>query len=523
MKDITTNTWAFPQLIADECVYVDKTDLLLKLIRSKDRSVFISRPRRFGKSLMLSTLQCIFEGRKELFEGLKISKTDYDWKVYPVLKLDMSRVQDRTVSAMEDTLIDTVMRFAKQLSLKIPRRDTASATFEALWNAIAENNLQVVFLVDEYDVLLQGFSDDEKTLNAVHKMLHDFYEKLKAYSDCIRFLMLTGVTKVAKLSIFSGLNSPKDLSFDKEYASLLGYTHEELKTYFFDHIDSFAKEEGKTFNEIFQALLEWYDHYRFSAKSDICVLNPVSLGYALSSREFKNFWVQTGQSSLVIEQLVCQGNIPTDFENCLVKESDLNFYDIDGTMSNEALFYQGGYLTIKSVLPTGVLKLGAPNREVKEYLVSGFLQKKISKKEVHVYDKQIMASFALAEGRLDDAIAYFRAAVAHCPYSWLVGDEGGAKVLFLCFFYSMPHTRLANEEQMASGIIDAVYEGKEDVYIFEFKFNKSAQEAFNQIIEKGYARAYLGTGKKVWGIGLNFNPNENVRGIDDPVVHLIEG
>ncbi len=522
MKSITTNIWSFPDIIQGGCVYVDKTDLFLKLIKDGPRgSFFISRPRRFGKSLMLSTLQCIFEGRKELFEGLKISETDYDWKTYPVLKLDMSRVQDRTVSAMETTLITIVMRFAKQLSLTIERRETAAATFEALWNAIAENNLQVVFLVDEYDVLLQGFSDDENTLKAVHKMLHDFYGKLKAHADCIRFLMLTGVTKVAKLSIFSGLNSPKDLSFDEQYASLLGYTHEELKHYFTEYIDAFAAKRHLTSEEVFNGLLEWYDHYRFSAESEICVLNPVSLGFALTTQTFKNFWVQTGQSSLVIEQLARQGSIPTDFENFEADEADLNFYDIDGTMSSESLFYQGGYLTIKDVKPSGVLKLGAPNREVKDYLVKGFLQKKIAKKEIKVRDKQIMASMALAEGRLDEAIAYFRAAVADCPYSWLVGDEGGAKVLFLCFFYSMPHTRIATEEQMASGVIDAVYEGKDAVYIFEFKFNKSAQEAVDQIIEKGYARPYLGMGKKVYGIGLNFNPNENVRGIDEPAVKVI--
>ncbi len=522
MKSITTNVFTFEKLIQGDCVYVDKTAAIHKLLGVLSGQFFLSRPRRFGKSLMLSTLKCIFEGRKELFEGLKISKTDYDWKTYPVLKLDMSKIQDRDVSAMEDALIDTVMDFAEQLSLSIERKKTAATAFEAFWKKVEKRKLQVVFLVDEYDVPLQGFLEDEKTLKDVHKMLHDFYEKFKAYSDCIRFLMLTGVTKVAKLGIFSGLNSPKDISFDEQYAALLGYTHEELKNNFSEHIDAFAVKRNLTVEEVYNRLLEWYDHYRFSAESEVCVLNPVSLGYALTRQLFENFWVQTGQSSLVIEQLVRNGDIPTDLENCEADKADLNFHDIDGTMSNESLLYQGGYLTIKDVKPSGVLRLGAPNREIKDYLVKGFLQKKIAKKEIKVRDKQIMAGMALAGGRLGEAIAYFRAAVADCPYSWLVGNEGGAKVLFLCFFYSMPHTRLATEEQMASGVIDAVYEGKDEVYIFEFKYNKSAQEAFDQIIEKGYARPYLGTGKKIYGIGLNFNPNENVRGIDEPIVKVIE-
>ncbi len=523
MKAITTNIWHFPDVIQGGYVYVDKTDLLLKMIQDGPRgSFFISRPRRFGKSLMLSTLKCIFEGRKELFEGLKISETDYDWKVYPVLMLDMTAVRAETSDEILRLLSNLVLSVAKDIGINLEHHPSPTVLFESLWQSIKERDIQVVVLVDEYDIPLQGFLNKPEEYERVRQLMHDFYIRLKSHADNIRFLMLTGVTKIAKLSIFSGLNSPTDLSFDEQYAALLGYTHEELENCFSEHINAFAVKRNLTSDEVYNGLLEWYDHYRFSAESEVCVLNPVSLGYALTTRTFKNFWIQTGHSSLVIETLVRNGDIPTDFENFIAKESDLNFYDIDGTMSSEALFYQGGYLTIKDVLPTGVLKLGAPNREVKEYLVSGFLQKKIAKKEVYVYDKQIMASMALAGGRLDEAIACFRAAVAACPYSWLVGDEGGAKVLFLCFFYSMPHTRLATEEQMASGVIDAVVETKENVYIFEFKFDKSAQEALDQIIEKGYARPYLGIGKKVYGIGLNFNPNESVRGIDEAVVKVIK-
>ncbi len=522
MKAITTNIWSFPDVIQGGCVYVDKTDLLLKLIQDGPRgSFFISRPRRFGKSLMLSTLRAIFEGRRELFEGLKISKADYGWKKYPVLMMDMTSARAEIVDGVRSGLNKIVRNLAEQLSLDVEIEESPSQSFVNLWNAIEKKGLQVVVLVDEYDIPLQGWKDQPTEYEKVRQLLHDFYTHLKEKATSIRFLMLTGVTKVAKLGVFSGLNSPVDLTFDRNYATLLGYTHAELKECFSEHIDVFAAEKGETSDAIFNKLLEWYDHYRFSAESEACVLNPVSLGFALNRRLFKNYWIETGQSSMIIEHLLRNGDIPSDMENMIAKESDLNSYDIDGTMSTEALFYQGGYLTIKSVSPSGVLRLGAPNREVKEFLVSGYLQRKIAKKEVRVYDKQIRASMAMGEKRPDEAIALFRAAVADCPYSWLVGDEGGAKILFLSFFYPLPHIRLSTEEQMASGVVDAVYEGEDEVYVFEFKFDKSAQEAFDQILEKGYARPYLGTGRKVYGIGLNFNPNECVRGIDEPVVKEI--
>ncbi len=502
---------------------MDKTDLLLKLIQtSGKRSFFISRPRRFGKSLMLSTLKAIFEGRRELFEGLKISKTNYDWKTYPVLMIDMTSARAEMAAGVRSGLNKIVRRLAEQLSLDVEIEESPSQSFVNLWDAIERKNLQVVVLIDEYDILLQGFSDQPEEYKKVRQLLHDFYTHLKEKATSIRFLMLTGVTKVAKLGVFSGLNSPTDLSFNADYAALLGYTHDELKYYFAEHIEAFAAKVKKTPDEIFNSLLEWYDHYRFSAERDVCVLNPVSLGFALTNQLLENYWIETGQSSLVIEHLMRNREIPSDLENFVADKSDLNVIDADGAMATEALFYQAGYVTIKNVRRSGILELGAPNREIKEFLVKGYLQKKIAKKEVEVTDNRIEASFALAEGRLDDAITFFRAAVAKCPYSWLVGDEGGAKVLFLSFFYPIPRVRLSTEEQMASGVIDAVYEGKDEVYIFEFKFNKSAQEAVDQIIEKGYARPYLGAGKKVYGIGLNFNPNENVRGIDEPVVKVIQ-
>ncbi len=523
MKPITTSLWSFPDLIDANCVYVDKTDLLLNLIRSVDRSFFIARPRRFGKSLMLSTLQCIFEGRRELFAGLKISQTDYDWKTYPVLKIDMSAARGDSCDLVRIGLNGIVRDLAERLALDVPIVEGGPAqSFVNLWTAIQRKNLQVVVLIDEYDVPLQGFLNKPEEFEQVRQLLHDFYMHLKANANCIRFLMLTGVTKITKLSVFSGLNSPTDITMDADYASLLGYTHEEFERHFAEHIDAFAAAECCSHAEMFGRFLGWYDNYRFSPQSEAKVLNPVSVGYALSRQVFKNYWIETGQSSMVVERLRKAGKIPSDLEGVIADEDQLSALD-SHEKSGVTLLYQAGYLTIKRVLGEGLLMLGVPNHEVRASLSKYFLGSLTNDDTVtaEFLDKQRRAALALEKGDLAAAIDLFRAAVAETPYSWLTRDEGAAKVGFAMFFYPLRNVRVSTEREMASGKIDAVYEGQDAVYIFEFKYDKTAQEAFDQIVEKGYAKPYLGTGRKIWGIGLNFNPNAANRGVDEPVVREI--
>ncbi len=523
MKNITTDIWSFPEVLQRNCVYVDKTDFLLKLIQSAGKSYFISRPRRFGKSLMLSTFRAIFEGRRELFEGLKISQTDYDWKTYPVLMMDMSSAKGITVNSTRYGLNKIVMSLASQYNLDIEKvEEDPSQTFDNLWAAIKGKNLQVVVLVDEYDIPLQGYLNKNEEYEQIRQMLHDFYMHLKHNATSIRFLMLTGVTKVAKLGVFSGLNSPTDITFRKEYASLLGYTHEELKEYFAEHIASFAEEENKTPEEIFQTLLDWYDHYRFTKKSEICVVNPVSVGYSLVEHECKNYWMETGQTSMIIERLKAVGSLPIELDGIKANESELNVAEVQGK-SIKALLYQAGYLTIKDVNENKSIILGIPNFEVRETLANEYLKTIIEDDSVgDIYDKQRGAAIALAKGDLNKALDYFRAAIAGYPYEWLdAGKEGAAKVAFISFFSAFPHITIHPERQIANGRIDAIVETKDAVYIFEFKYNKTAKKAYDQILDNGYHLPYMAKGKKVYGIGINYNPRKRKRGIDEPVVKVM--
>ncbi len=518
MKSITTSCFSFEDVVKGDYVYVDKTDLLAKLVSTFKGQFFISRPRRFGKSLTLSTLKCIFEGRKDLFEGLKIMKTDYDWKTYPVLHLDMACATAGSIEGLKHGLNAIALSAARTLGIEVEKNEDPSQTFLSLWEVIKERNLQVVVLIDEYDMPLQGYLNDPENFERVRKMMHDFYVRLKSYSGNIRFLMLTGVTKLAKLSIFSGLNNLTDLTMSADYAGLLGYTHDELKEFFAEHITAFAEKKGVTPDDIFAGLLKWYDNYRFSPDSDIKVLNPVSVGLSLSERRFDAYWNATGVPTLVIEALRKADKWPADLDNVKVMKPQLDVCDAM-TMPAVPLLYQGGYLTIKDAGRNNVLYLGIPNEEVRSAITMGHINSLVgANKGSEFYVASVEASNALEDGNLDEAIKLFRSAVAGLPYEWLVKDEGASKVMFLNFFNVTYGTKLTVERETANERIDAIIETKDAVYIFEFKYNRSAEDAFNQISEKGYHLPCLAKNKPVYGIGLNFNPANGNRGIDDAVV-----
>ncbi len=536
MKAITTSQFSFENVVKGGYVYVDKTDLLARLAKSVGGQFFISRPRRFGKSLMLSTLKCIFEGRTELFEGLKITKTDYDWKTFPVLHLDMSNVAAGSIEGLNDGLHDLVAGLAQQLGVTIESSPDAGVYFGRLWKAVTDRNLQVVVLIDEYDMPLQGYLNDPESFERVRKMMHDFYVRLKSYSGNIRFLMLTGVTKLAKLSIFSGLNNLTDLTMSADYAGLLGYTHDELKEFFAEHIAAFAEKKGVSSDAIFAQLLEWYDNYRFSPDNDVKVLNPVSVGSALNDCAFRGYWNATGAPTLVIEALRKSDKWPADLDRVKVKAEQLDVCDAL-TMPAVPLLYQGGYLTIKDVGKGDILHLGIPNDEVRSAITMGHINSLVgANKGSDFCVASVEASLALEDGDLDEAIKIFRSAVAALPYEWLVKDEGASKVMFLNFFNVTHGTKLTAERETANGRIDAIVETKDAVYIFEFKYNRSAQEAFDQILANGYHLPYLSKPrarhceersdeaihKPVYGIGLNFNPEKGNRGIDEAVVNVIQ-
>ena len=550
MEKITTDISSFENLRNGGYVYVDKTDLLWRLAADKEgRQFFISRPRRFGKSLMLSTLKCIFEGKRELFKGLKIDKLDYDWKKRPVVMLNMADVVASTVNGLHENLSDLVDGLVEEFGLgRVRRVSDPGKSFGNFLKALAakaerervaeerekgvgkgELGQGLVVLVDEYDVPLQGFFGDRKSLVAVRRMMHDFYIQLKNNEANIRFLMLTGVTKLTKVSVFSGLNQLTDLTMKKaDYAALLGYTPKEIMKYFPRGLDELAKTIGTNRAGALQRLLDWYDSYRFSHRSEERVCNPISIGQAISNRALEGYWVGTAMATLVMERIAAAGKTPDDFEGCTATVEELDLCEAT-ELPAKSLMYQSGYLTIKGLSKTEVdgvgnpkLILGAPNHEVRGAIRDGWFSSIIKVPSAEFDALVDVAKRQVAEGDVDGLIneTLYRI-YAKIPPEWKIRSEADVKRHFRLFM-EMLGAKVAAEEGSARGYADAIIETKKFVWVFEFKFNKSTSAAVRQIREKGYADQYKGDKRPVTLVGVNFRTAK--RNIDEPlfsVFHVV--
>ena len=525
MEKIATDIYSFEKLRKNGFVYVDKTDLLWRLASMNDGSqFFISRPRRFGKSLMLSTLKCIFEGRRELFKGLKIEKKRWDWKkMWPVVMLNMADVTASSVEELKEGLIDTVDELVKTFGLKdVVRLSNPGKYLGNFFKALAAARGEFVVLIDEYDVPLQGFLGDRAALVRIRKLMHDFYVQLKNNEANIRFLMLTGVTKLTKLSVFSGLNHLTDLTMKKpEYAALLGYRRQEIVDNFPQRLKKMARANGTDAVGAMKLLTAWYDSYRFSPYSPAKVFNPISVGLALGDGILESYWVSTGMATLVMERMEVAGKTPSDFEGCTATVSELDVCDaLD--LPAKSLMYQSGYLTIKGLSKTEVdeiggpkLILGAPNHEVRGAIRAGWFNS-IVKVPSTEFDALVdVAKRQVAAGDVRNLVGEtFYRIYAKIPPEWRIRSEADVKRHFRLFM-EMLGAKVAAEEGSAFGYADAIIETKKFVWVFEFKFNKSAKAALAQIREKGYADAYRGDRRPVTLVGINFRTAK--RNIDEPL------
>ena len=531
IKVPTTGTFDFETLITSKTgKYIDKTALLYKLAApTVDSQLFISRPRRFGKSLMLSTLKAMFEGRRDLFKGLAIDKLPWEgWKrPTPVYSFTMSSAVGGTYDKFQAALTKLVSGLCGQIDLPYDPAVDATVNFEAFLVAAAAKSptKKIVVLIDEYDEPVAKFLDDLKTLKLVRSTLHDFYEKLKSNSKYIRFLLMTGVTKLTKLSVFSGLNHLKDRSMDKSFATLLGYTPDELDGPLRENVEALGAKNGLNFKEAKKGILSWYDGYRFSPESTVRVCNPVSLGNAMESGKLKGYWEATGKATLIVNRIEKAGMMPGDLENVPADAFMLDVCDAE-TLPIEALLYQGGYLTIKEVKrgdpkkdETDKFVLAPPNLEVREALKRGYLSQVMGLKEgafnalVDTAKRQIASGDW--KGYLYESLFGLYASV---PPDWRIKDEAEAKRYFQLFAF-MTGANPQPEVATMLGYADAVIETSSAVYVFEFKYRKSAKAAIRQIRERDYAAKWAGGSRPVTLIGINFNPKK--RNIDMPIVEAL--
>ena len=520
IKVPTTGVYDFPSLIlGGKGKYIDKTDLLYRLANEADQQLFISRPRRFGKSLMLSTLKAMFEGRRELFKGLAIDSLPWEgWEQpTPVYSFTMSKAVGVTYELFREQLAKLVKSLCSQAEVEYKGDGDVSGQFDDFLVAAAKKSPagKIVVLVDEYDEPVAKFLDDLPTLNKVRSVLHDFYEKLKVNSESIRFLMMTGVTKLMKLSIFSGLNHLKDRTMDERFATLLGYTPDELDGPLRENIEVFAAKNGMDFAAAKKTLLAWYDGYRFSPESEAKVCNPVSLGNALENGILANYWEATGQATTIVNRIKAAREIPADLNGMVADRMDLDVCDAE-TMPMSALLYQGGYLTIKRVRPSGRLELGIPNEEISSSLSKGYVSTILRNGMEDWNEKLADAQDDLIEKGVESLLTKnLKAAFAAVPHEWKIEDEKVAKRYFLLFM-KLIGADISGERQSARGRADAVLQDKTGTYVFEFKYGKTPQEALEQARTREYGNPWLDRDLPVFHVGVNYDPEK--RGIDDPLV-----
>ena len=503
MKKITSSVYTFEDIIKDEFLYVDKTEFIWSLISQGKAMYFLSRPRRFGKSLTVSTLKAVFLGKKELFKGLAIYDKPYDWKPYPVIHLDMNGLDFSSVEELESSLCDLVTEAAASHELTLESANAASM-FRVLINRLAEQE-QVVILVDEYDKPILNNLGKPHAQKILDK-LKVFYSVIKAFESKERFVFVTGVSKFCHVSLFSDLNNLTDITMNRDYATMFGYTQEEFETYFADRIDAACKLQNMPRGKLLPEIRQWYDGFRFEEESET-VYNPVSLAqFFTNSCKFNNYWFSTGTPSFLVE---LTKKTDFNFEKTLsepVMGLVFNAFEID-KIDPLALLLQTGYLTIKSSfvdLGETLYYLDFPNREVKSafetYLISDYASIPQETVGANVF-KMVKAIKARDINLFMELLKTFFAAV---QYDVVTDTEGRFQLLFYSVFLLIG-VRVEAESRTNNGRIDAVIRDGNHVYIFEFKINTTAEIELDQIRDKEYFRKYQHSGRKIVLVGANFD------------------
>jgi hypothetical protein len=505
----------FEKLRKLNAVYVDKTDLIYKMVRIST-SVFLSRPRRFGKSLLSSTLQYYFEGRKDLFEGLAVERLETEWTAYPVLRFDLSYPRNIDPEDLPRALALKIAEY-EEIYGKDDSEVKLGEKFRGLiMRAYKKTGRPVVVLLDEYDAPMLDYLGDDEKIAAVRNTIRDFYSPLKDCDRYLRFVFITGISMFSQLSIFSELNNLENISRAREYHSICGITETELKENFQFGIGKLAETQGCTREEIVAKLKDTYDGYHFCGNSE-GMFNPFSLLNAFKKNELDSYWFASGTPRFLIEMLG--------------KYKQEGLFEIEMLESNQAvtpakfetplemqtgpvpLLYQAGYLTIKSYDPEeGIFTLGIPNSEVRVGLMQNLLPLYAKVDAADVDSAVTRASAALRRGEPDRAMELFQSTLASIPFmrgdKAILEDAEKTEAFYhriFFFFFRMLHNQVNAEIRSAKGAADIVIQTPKYIYIAEIKIDSTPEAALAQIDDKGYATPFLTDGRQIVRLGINFS------------------
>lgn len=499
----------FSNIIEEGYVYIDKTAYIKPLLR-QGKYIFLSRPRRFGKSLMLSTLEAYFEGHRELFKGLAADSLDLDWTPSPVLRFDLNAEDFSLVNGLE-SLLKGYLRDYEDIYGRREEDDTIAQRFKNLINAAyKQTGRQVVILIDEYDKPLLEIEDYKEIFEKNQRTLKSFFGNLKSMDRYIRFAFITGVARFSKVSIFSDLNNLKDISMDDAYADICGWSEKELIVNLRPGIETLAEKRKENFEETLRAMREYYDGYLFTP-SGSRLYNPFSVLNALDIKEIDPFWFGTGTPTFLARRVRALGTFPPDINGQTCTREELISVGLNDR-NPIPLMFQTGYLTIGEYSKdTGLYKLRFPNREVEV----GFYQQLLP-----IYIPDVSDPFSpfrftnfkidLAEGRIDDFMKRLDTLLKHLPGEDHCESTYRAVTYLLTVLSGNPAIA---EHHGYQGRSDLEVKAGKYVYLFEFKYNKSVSEAMDQIYDRDYAGRYAMDKRTVYLIGANFNEKKENRGL----------
>ncbi|MGB1243354.1 MAG: AAA family ATPase [Chitinophagales bacterium] len=515
MKKLPLAKSSFPKMINEGYVYVDKTKEIYDLI-NYSAYVFLSRPRRFGKSLLISTLEALFQGKKELFKGLWI-EDKIEWKEYPVIRIDFGEILYKNLEVFEEQMSIVIDYYADLYDITTRSSLYAGKIREVILGIYRKTGKEVVVLIDEYDAPIARNITNLELAGELQDSLRDFYSILKARNNEIKFVFLTGISKFAKMSIFSVINLMKDVSLKPQFNSIVGFTKNELQQNFENYLLQFAQKEGKTNTDLLEEITYWYDGYSWDGENQ--VYNPFSIVNVLQDKEFLNYWFETGISSILLKLIKEKYSqerekVPTleEFEN--IETTGLNLsYDLEESIPLTKLLYETGYLSIKHILRTEIgnlYTLKYPNHEVRHsfnaFILSAFSKDKFNT----IHSKGIKLRTALKTANIEVFLKILRSLFAGLPYQ----HRGKAsEAYYHGLFYlvlSLLGVRSNLEDSTDKGRIDCVLELNDKIYIIEFKYGEKntmsylLKQAMNQINNHKYFESFEGLGKEICLLGVGF-------------------
>lgn len=526
LKPLPIGLQTFENLIKGNYLYIDKTPYIYELIKDQGlHRYFLSRPRRFGKSLLISTLEAIFLGKKDLFKGLYIYEhTSYDWQNYPMIRLDFAGIsnnQEELAESLKRNLQDIARTNNVELidQFNMPVKDLFKILIR---NMFEKHQKQVIVLIDEYDKpIIDHLGKDMELAQKNRDMLKGFYGVLKSEDAYIKFIFITGISKFSRVSIFSDLNNLDDLSMDSRCAGLLGYTQEELGSYFKEYLINLESIEKMSPKKLLIEIKNHYNGYRFS-DLDFTMYNPFSILLLFSKNKFDNYWFNSGTPTFLIELLLnkeAQDNLTNLEFNKPVSPNTFNSYELDN-LAILALLVQTGYLTIKEYYKEDDLYLlGYPNQEVRESFLSYFLER--AGRIVLGYSRgkvvELRNNLRQSPPDFESFFMVLKSFFANVPYDIQVSQEKYYQSLFFCVFALLGYF-IRTEVTTNIGRIDAVVETNENIFLFEFKLNDTKENALNQIKQKKYDEKYQGQKKTIYLIGVCFDIQ--LRNIKDYIIEI---